>query len=105
MMRKSKKKRLEETGWKIGSADEFLELSSEESAYLDLKLRLSDNLRKRRTQKRLSQQQLASLIKSSQSRVAKIEAGDPTVSLDLLVKTLLALGASDRDLANAIAAR
>jgi len=104
-MRKSKKKRLEETGWKIGSADEFLELSSEESAYLDLKLRLSDNLRKRRTQKRLSQQQLASLIKSSQSRVAKIEAGDPTVSLDLLVKTLLALGASDRDLANAIAAR
>jgi len=56
-------------------------------------------------QKKLSQQQLASLIKSSQSRVAKMEAGDPTVSLDLLVKTLLALGASDRDLARAIQAR
>jgi len=105
MMRKSKKMRLEESGWTIGSADEFLDLSSEESAYLDLKLRLSDNLRKRRNQKKLSQQQLASLIKSSQSRVAKMEAGDPTVSLDLLVKTLLALGASDRDLADAIAAR
>lgn len=104
-MRKSKKMRLEESGWTIGSADEFLDLSSEESAYLDLKLRLSDNLRKRRNQKKLSQQQLASLIKSSQSRVAKMEAGDPTVSLDLLVKTLLALGASDRDLADAIAAR
>lgn len=56
-------------------------------------------------QKELAQQQLASLIKSSQSRVAKMEAGGPTVSLDLLVKTLLVLGASDRDLAKAIAAR
>jgi hypothetical protein len=97
MMRKSKQKKLEENGWRIGSADEFLDLSSEESAYIDLKLRLSD--------RKLSQQQLAMLIKSSQSRVAKMEAGDPTVSLDLLVKTLLALGASDRDLANAITAK
>jgi predicted XRE-type DNA-binding protein len=104
-MRRGKQNRLEEKGWKIGSADEFLELSAEESAYIDLKLRLSDSLRKRRTQKKLSQQQLASLIKSSQSRVAKMEAGDPSVSLDLLVKTLLALGASERDLANVIAAR
>ena len=104
-MRKGKRNRLEEKGWKIGSADEFLELTSEESAYIDLKLRLSDSLRRRRTQKKLSQQQLASLIKSSQSRVAKMEAGDPSVSLDLLVKTLLALGASERDLANVIAAR
>jgi len=104
-MRKDKQKRLEEKGWRVGSADEFLELSSEESAYIDLKLRLSDSLRKRRTNKRLSQQQLASLIKSSQSRVAKMEAGDPAVSLDLLVKTLLALGASDLDLAKAITAR
>ena len=104
-MHKSKKKRLEEDGWTIGSADEFLDLSPEESAYIDLKLRLSDSLRHRRAKQKLSQQQLASLIKSSQSRVAKMEAGDPTVSLDLLVKTLLALGASDRDLAKTIAAR
>ncbi len=101
----SKKKSLEESGWKIGSADEFLDLSADESAYIDLKRRLSQSLRKRRTEKKVSQQQLASLIKSSQSRVAKMEAGDPTVSIDILVKTLLALGASDRDLAKAIAAR
>jgi hypothetical protein len=105
MMRKSKKQRLEDKGWKIGSADEFLDLTPEESAYIGLKLRLSDSLRERRLTQKLSQQQLASLIRSSQSRVAKMEAGDPTVSLDLLVKTLLALGASDRDLASAIAAK
>ena len=101
-MRNSKKKRLEHKGWKVGSADEFLDLTPEESAFLDLKLRLSESLRERRTRENLTQQQLAALIRSSQSRVAKMEAGDPTVSLDLLVKTLLALGATNRDLAKAI---
>ena len=104
-MGKAKQDRLEKKGWKVGSVDEFLDLSPEESAYIEVKLRLSDNLRKRRTRKKLSQKQLAALIKSSQSRVAKMEGGDPTVSIDLLVKTLLALGASNRDLANVIAAR
>jgi len=104
-MRKAKQDRLEKKGWKVGSVEEFLDLSPEESAYIEIKLRLSDNLRKRRTRKKLSQKQLAALIKSSQSRVAKMEGGDPTVSIDLLVKTLLALGTSDRDLANVIAAR
>jgi predicted XRE-type DNA-binding protein len=104
-MRKAKQECLEAKGWQIGSADDFLELTPEESAYVDLKLRLSDSLRKRRTQEKLSQKELAKLVKSSQSRVAKMEAGDPTVSLDLLIKTLLALGASDLDLADAIAAR
>ena len=104
-MRKAKKNRLEKKGWKVGSVEEFLDLSPEEAAYIELKLRLSDNLRQRRTRKKLSQKELAALIKSSQSRVAKMEGGDPTVSIDLLVKTLLALGASDRDLANVIAER
>lgn len=104
-MRNSKKKRLEHKGWKVGTADEFLDLTPEESAFLDLKLRLSESLRERRTRENLTQQQLAALIRSSQSRVAKMEAGDPTVSLDLLVKTLLALGATNRDLAKAIATR
>ncbi|RLB39443.1 MAG: transcriptional regulator [Deltaproteobacteria bacterium] len=104
-MRKAKQNRLENKGWKVGSVDEFLELSPEESAYIEVKLRLSDNLRQRRTRKKLSQKELAVLIQSSQSRVAKMEGGDPSVSLDLLVKTLLAMGASDQDLANVIAAR
>ena len=104
-MRKTKKDRLEKKGWKVGSVDEFLGLTPEESAYIELKLRLSDSLRQRRTRQKLSQKELAALIKSSQSRVAKMEGGDPTVSIDLLVKTLLVLGASERDLANVIAAR
>ena len=101
-MREAKKRRLEAKGWKVGGVDEFLQLSPEEAAYIELKLRLSESLRRRRQRRRLSQIQVAKLIRSSQSRVAKMEAGDPSVSLDLLIRSLLALGASERDLARAI---
>jgi len=101
-MRRTKKDRLQEKGWKIGTVQDFLGLSDEEAAYLELRLRLADSLKKRRRQRHLSQGQLAKLISSSQSRVAKMEGGDPSVSLDLLIRSLLALGASKRDLARAI---
>jgi len=103
-MRKAKKDHLEKRGWKVGSVDEFLDLSPEESAYIEMKLRLSETLRRRRQRRKLSQIEFAKLIKSSQSRVAKMEGGDPSVSLDLLIRSLLALGASNRELARAISA-
>ncbi len=102
-MNTTKKKRLEEKGWKIGSAEEFLNLSPEEAVYVELKLLLSKNLHTTRRQKRITQHQLARLIKSSQSRVAKMEAGDPSVSLDLLVRSLLMLGTSRKTLARMLA--
>jgi hypothetical protein len=101
-MRESKRKRLAANGWKIGNAREFLGLSSEEEAYVELKLRLADGLRKRRVSSRLTQKELAKAVRSSQSRVAKMEAGDPTVTVDLLVRSLLALGASRREVARII---
>jgi ribosome-binding protein aMBF1 (putative translation factor) len=103
-MRKAKKVRLEKRGWKVGSVQEFLHLSDEEATYVELRLRLADTLRKRRQKRRLSQSELAQRISSSQSRVAKMEGGDPSVSLDLLIRSLLALGMSNRDLARAITA-
>jgi len=102
-MRKAKKTRLESRGWMVGSADTFLDLSPEESAYIDMKLELAENLRKRRVRKKLTQVQLAKLMKSNQSRVAKMEAGDPSVSIDLLVRSLLILGAPKRELTKIIA--
>jgi len=97
-MKTSKKKELERKGWKVGSVTEFLQLSPEESAYIEMKLALSKTLQDRRKSKNLTQEQLARLLKSSQSRVAKMEAGDPSVSLDLLVRSLLILGESRRNL-------
>ena len=101
-MREDTKRRLETKGWKVGSAKEFLRLTDEESAYIDLKMRLADGLRDRRQRNRLSQVQLAKILRSSQSRIAKMESGDPSVSLDLLIRSLLALGTSDRELSRII---
>jgi predicted transcriptional regulator len=98
-MKSAKKKRLERKGWKVGTVAQFLQLSREKSAYIEMKLALSKNLQERRKDKSLTQDQLARLLKSSQSRIAKMEAGDPSVSLDLLVRSLLALGESRRSLA------
>ncbi|MBI1733093.1 MAG: helix-turn-helix domain-containing protein [Gammaproteobacteria bacterium] len=95
-MREAKRKRLESRGWKIGNAKDFLNLSPEESAFIEMKLELAESLRAHRERQNLTQVELAKLVKSSQSRVAKMEAGDPSVSMDLLVRSLLALGASKR---------
>ena len=104
-MKESTRKHLESKGWKFGTVREFLGLSAEEEAYIELRLKLADGLKARRNAKRITQTKLAQTIKSSQSRVAKMEAGDPTVTLDLLVKSLLALGTSNRELAAMIARR
>lgn len=101
-MDKRKKEKLAKKGWKVGSVAEFLDLSAEESAYIEMKLALSEKLRERRLRRKLTQAELAKAIESSQSRVAKMEAGDPTVSIDLLVKSLLALGVSKKELAQTI---
>jgi predicted XRE-type DNA-binding protein len=101
-MDKEKRAHLEAQGWKVGSAEEFLGLTPEEASYVDLRLKLSDAVRELRKKKHLTQVQLAERLQSSQSRVAKVEAGDESVSLDLLVRSLLALGATDQDLAEVI---
>jgi hypothetical protein len=104
-MRESKRKRLEAKGWRIGGTAEFLDLSPEEAAYVELKVKLASTLREWGVRRRPTQGDLARLVKSSQSRVAKMEAGDPSVSLDLLIRTLLALGASSREIARIITHR
>lgn len=98
-MNNLKRKKLEAKGWKVGTASEFLNLSQDEAAYVELKLSLSKSLQEVRLEKKLTQEQLARLLKSSQSRVAKMESGDPSVSLDLLVRSLFALGESRKTLA------
>jgi DNA-binding XRE family transcriptional regulator len=98
-MDNSRRIKLEAQGWKIGNAAEFLDLSPEEESYIELKLLLSKHLQTTRLKKKLTQEQLAKLLKSSQSRVAKMEAGDPLVSVDLLIRSLFALGTTRKSIA------
>jgi ribosome-binding protein aMBF1 (putative translation factor) len=101
-MDRAKRKRLEARGWRVGTTREFLDLSTEEAALVETRLRLSQSLRERRTKLALSQAALAKRLHSSQSRVAKMEAADATVSVALLLRALFALGATPRDIATAI---
>ncbi|MEO0967569.1 MAG: helix-turn-helix transcriptional regulator [Cyanobacteria bacterium J06639_18] len=97
-----KRERLQASGWSVGTAEEFLELSPAESELVELKLLLSKYLKKLRTSQNLSQQAVAELMNSSQSRVAKMESGDSSVSVDLFVRTLFSIGATREDIAQAI---
>jgi predicted XRE-type DNA-binding protein len=103
-MEKPKKDRLARAGWRLGGAADFLELSPEEAAFIELKLALADYLREIRSRNEWTQAQVARRLGSSQSRVAKMEAADASVSLDLLVKSLLMLGASRGEVGRVIAA-
>lgn len=97
-MNQAKRRRLEASGWRFGDARDFLALSDAEAAFIEFKLKLAQSLKAKRLSRRLGQTQAAKLLHSSQSRVAKMEAADPSVSLDLLVRAHLALGTTAPEL-------
>ena len=100
-----KRKRLEATGWRVGSASDFLGLSAREEILVEIKLALADAVRERRSKLGLTQHALARRLKSSQSRIAKMEAADRSVSVDLLITALIGMGATRRELARALTPR
>ena len=104
-MRADKRRQLERAGWTVGDAGDFLELSVEDRRFVEVKFALANGLRRLREELGLTQAQAAERLGSSQSRVAKMEAGDRTVSTDLLLKALFRLGASERDVSRLIAGR
>ena len=101
-MNRAKKQRLERAGWAVGDTREFLDLTREEERFIELKLSLAAGVRQLRERRGLTQAELARRLGSSQSRVAKIEAGDASVSVDLMVRSLLGIGASRDEIARII---
>jgi DNA-binding XRE family transcriptional regulator len=104
-MKAAKRKKLESAGWKVGSTAEFLGLCDEEAMLVSMKLALASNVKERRSRLKLTQQALAKRLGSSQSRIAKIEAADPSVSLELLVRSAAALGATRVEIGKIIGAK
>ena len=101
-MDKAKREKLEANGWKVDTVAGFLELTPEEVALIEIKLVLSRRLRHRR-QERMTQAELAAKLHSSQPRIAKAEGGDSSVSIELLVREMLAAGVTPNDIGQAIA--
>lgn len=104
-MKTAKRKKLEAAGWTVGSASEFLELSDAEEMLVNMKLALAANVRALRQQKRITQRELAKRIGSSQSRIAKMEVADRSVSMELFVRSLAALGASRAQIGKIVGTR
>jgi len=102
-MDQAKRKRLESAGWKVGTTAEFLGLSDEEAAIVELRLGLASGVREERNRRSMTQAQLGRMLGSSQSRVAKMEAADPSVSIDLMIRSLLTMGANRKKVASYIA--
>ena len=102
-MKKEKRRRLERAGWKVGDAKDFLELDDAEMAVIELRVSLARELRERRRAQKISQATFAKRIGSSQSRVAKMEAGDSSVSIDLLIRALLSAGSTNKEIGRVIA--
>ncbi|OQY49175.1 MAG: transcriptional regulator [Candidatus Parabeggiatoa sp. nov. 2] len=98
-MDKDKQAKLASKGWKIGTVNEFLELTPAEATYIELRLALSENLQQRRTQKQLTPSQFAQLLNANPSQIEKLETGEASVSLDFLIRSLLTLGATVKELA------
>lgn len=101
-MDEAKKRRLEEKGWKVGTVSEFLDLTPEETALIEIKLSLSRCLKERR-QRSMTQTELAEKLHSSQPRIAKAENGDASVSIELLIRAMLATGATPQEIGHVIA--
>ncbi len=101
-MKSDKRARLERAGWMVGDAAQFLKLSAHEQRFVELKLALAAGVRQIRERRGLTQAALAKQLGSSQSRVAKMEAADTSVSLDLMMRSLLSIGATAGDIARLI---
>ena len=97
-MDKKKAKRVKAAGWNVGNASDFLELTPEESEFIEFKLALAKKVKMLRQEQGMTQVEMAKAIGSGQSRVAKLEAGDASVSTDLMLKSLFSLGAKRKDI-------
>lgn len=85
-----------------GTIQEFLDLSDADMSLINLKVELKEAVKNARVNANYSQTHLAELMGSSQSRIAKLEGGDSSVSIDFMLKALFSMGLSFGDLARVI---
>ena len=96
-----KKRRLEAAGWRVGSVQDFLGLSDAELEIIDMHVRLIDEIKRRLRARGVSQAALAKELGTSPARLSNMLAGKE-VSADALVRTLLVLGATPKDVGRVV---
>lgn len=89
-------------GWTEGSVQDLLGLTDDEAAIIEMRIRLARRVREKRRAHRVTQQELAQRIRSTQPRVARLEQAD--ASLELLIRALFALGSTRKEIGRVLAA-
>lgn len=101
-MDRAKRRRLEAAGWRFGTVDEFLNLTPDESELIELRLTLSRAVKQERKRLKLTQTKAAKKLSTTQPRVSRMEAGDPSISLDYILQCLFRLGMTNKTLGKTI---
>src|SRR5262245_26622057 len=95
-MNERKRLRLERAGWRSGTVQQFLGLTDAAAAYIETSVLLAAALRAVRRRRRMSLGVAARTIGTTTAAVGKLEAGNPSATIDELLGALLALGISPR---------
>ena len=102
-MDKEKRQRLEEGGFSVGTAAEFLELSAVDEVVIELRIALARELREQRKEQDMTQAELATRCSTSQARISNLENAKEGASIDALIAALAELGADRKRIGEIIA--
>ncbi len=87
-------KRSKKPTWVETDVEELLQLSAEDLVIVEFRAALAVALQRARKRRKLTQQEAAERIGTSQAQVSKMEAGQSSITLDRIIRALAALGVS-----------
>lgn len=80
--------------WVETDVEELLGLTPEDLVIIEFRAALAVALQRARKRKKLTQEEAAEQIGTSQAQVSKMEGGQSSITIDRLIKALAALGVS-----------
>lgn len=94
-----RKKKLEAAGWKFGDYADFLGMTPEEKAIVEIRLAATREMERLRAENPISQEELARRMGTKQPNVSKLFKNPGNATLDTLFRALLALGSTPKKIA------
>lgn len=95
-----RKKKLEAAGWKFGDYADFLGMTPEEKAVVEIRLAATREMERLRAENPISQEELARRMGTKQPNVSKLFKNPGKATLDTLFRALLALGSTPKKIAS-----
>ena len=94
-----RKKKREAADWKFGDYADFLDMTPEEKAVVEIRLAATREMERLRAENPISQEELARRMGTKQPNVSKLFKNPGKATLDTLFRALLALGSTPKKIA------